>query len=98
MSQSFIEFNWSLVESGYNSFIYIPKTAVAIEVLLESEVLGETAAKDLRPGVLRRGLPRLGYVGFHFQFPNELPTGTQLICRVEETGQIKDSAQLQLDA
>ncbi|MBQ0784409.1 MAG: sulfotransferase family 2 domain-containing protein [Amphritea sp.] len=76
----------------------ISDEAVTVEVLIEDEVLGEAVSTEFRPGMLRLGLPRAGYVGFHFQFPNELPTGTQLTCRVKETGQIIDSIQLQLDA
>ncbi|MBN1007307.1 sulfotransferase family 2 domain-containing protein [Amphritea pacifica] len=66
----------------------ISDESVVVEVLVEDRVLGEAEAKDLRPGILRLGLPRLGYVGFHFQYPDELPTGTKLTCRVKETGQV----------
>ncbi|BBB25592.1 sulfotransferase family 2 domain-containing protein [Amphritea japonica] len=72
--------------------------AVTIEILIEDKVLGEVISTDFRPGMLRIGLPRGGYVGFHFQYPYELPAGTTLICRVKETGQVIDTVRLQLDA
>jgi hypothetical protein len=72
--------------------------AVIIEILIEGVVLGEAVAKDLRPGILRLGLPRLGHIGFHFQYPNELSVGTKLTCRVKETEQFIGSVQLDVQA
>jgi hypothetical protein len=61
---------------------------VVIEVVCEDRVLGEAFAQDLRPGLLRFAPPRLGYVGFHFTYPNALDDGSTVVCRVKATGQV----------
>lgn len=68
---------------------------VVVEVLHEGRVLGEASAHDLRPGMLRFGLPRYGYVGFRVVYPRPLPAGAKVICRVKATGQLLGEASVQ---
>lgn len=68
--------------------------AVVVEILFEGRVLGEAVAHDLRPGLLRFGLPRRGYVGFHFTYSSGLPVGSEVSCRVKETGQFIGTEQV----
>lgn len=68
---------------------------VEIDVYADNQKVGSCLAGDLRPGLLRLGIPRKGYVGFHFAFTKDLPIGTSIRCEVHETGQVLGESQVQ---
>lgn len=61
---------------------------VVIHILHNGKQVGASKASDLRPGMLRLGLPRHGYVGFHFNFEHPCQSGDTISCQVAETGQL----------
>jgi hypothetical protein len=62
--------------------------AVTVDILVDGKSVGVAQARDLRPGLLRFSPPRLGYVGFRFDFKNTLSVGAEVSVIVTDTGQI----------
>lgn len=61
--------------------------AVELAIDVDGKTVGSVYTKDLRPGLLRLGLPRRGYVGFHHNFAEPLANDAVVTVRVAETGQ-----------
>ena len=59
---------------------------VAIEVLIDGNLIGTAKAKNYQPHLCQIGGHRGGYVGFNLKAPR-LKTGNSIECRVAETGQ-----------
>ncbi|MCT7656477.1 hypothetical protein MBH78_21245 [Oceanimonas sp. NS1] len=68
--------------------------AVTVHVFHNNKLIGEAKSTGLRPGMLRLGLPRNGYIGFHFNFKQPCQTGDFITCKAAETGQILASVTL----
>ena len=66
---------------------------VDIDILLDGEKVDTAKATGLRPGLLQFSPPRKGYVGFHFNFPKPLCTGSLVSAVVAETGQVLGEVQ-----
>ncbi|MBR9911237.1 MAG: sulfotransferase family protein [Gammaproteobacteria bacterium] len=60
--------------------------AVDVLVYKNDQLCGQAVASSLRPGQLRYGPPRNGYVGFHVDYQAE--SGDEIRCEVAETGQV----------
>lgn len=60
---------------------------IDVLILRNNEQIGEVKAADLRPGMLRLGLPRNGYIGFHFNFKQPCKPGDHISCRVADSDQ-----------
>lgn len=63
------------------------ESPVEISVLVNGNLEGQVLAKDLRPGLLRLSPPRKGYVGFHYNFSEQITTGDVVECVVAGSGQ-----------
>ncbi|QHD50384.1 sulfotransferase family 2 domain-containing protein [Vreelandella aquamarina] len=61
--------------------------SVELAIEVDGETVATVYAKDLRPGLLRLGLPRRGYVGFHHNFAEPLSEDAVVTVRVAKTGQ-----------
>ncbi|MDP4556231.1 sulfotransferase family 2 domain-containing protein [Halomonas meridiana] len=61
--------------------------SVELAIEVDGEAIDTVYAKDLRPGLLRLGLPRRGYVGFHHNFAEPLSEDAVVTVRVAKTGQ-----------
>ena len=61
--------------------------SVELAIEVNGEAIDTVYAKDLRPGLLRLGLPRRGYVGFHHNFAEPLSEDAIVTVRVAKTGQ-----------
>ncbi|WP_404324918.1 glycosyltransferase family 92 protein [Cobetia sp. UIB-001] len=70
---------------------------VEIDILVNGFVVGRVTATHLRPGMLRWGAPREGYVGFHYDFKKPVPVGAVISCRAVMTGQTIDSSNVMDD-
>lgn len=68
---------------------------VALDILVNSSYVAMLESKDLRPAFLRLGLPRLGYVGFHYDFETPLAKGSVVEVVVSGTGQVLDKRSIQ---
>lgn len=61
---------------------------VSIEVHVNDTLVKTMKATERRPGLSGFNLPRMGYVGFSYQFPKPLSEGDICVCKVAATGQI----------
>lgn len=68
---------------------------VVLDIYVAGKKIDTVESKDLRPGLLRLGLPRSGYVGFHVNFAKPLPTGSVIDVFVPETGQLLGKKRIQ---
>jgi len=59
---------------------------VEVDVLINQTMTGRCVATELRPGLLRWGVPRFGQVGF--KLPLKATVGDKITCRVAMTGQV----------
>ncbi|MGM0831824.1 sulfotransferase family protein [Halomonas qinghailakensis] len=68
---------------------------VKVSVLINGKKIATLSSKDLRPAFLRLGLPRSGYVGFHYNFEAPLIKGSVVEVVVPETGQLLGKRRVQ---
>lgn len=73
---------WAWYEKG--------DASVDLDILVNGTYITTLDSKDLRPAFLRLGLPRLGYVGFHYDFETPLAKGSIVEVVASETGQLLD--------
>lgn len=64
--------------------------SVDLDIRVNGTHITTLESKELRPAFLRLGLPRLGYVGFHYDFETPLSKGSTVEVVVSETGQLLD--------
>lgn len=57
--------------------------AIEIEICLNGTILSIVQAKDFKPGLLKHGLPRRGYVGFRYDFKNQ--NEKNVVCKIKES-------------
>lgn len=69
--------------------------SVSLDVLVNGKQAATLESKDLRPAFLRLGLPRSGYVGFHYNFEAPLAKGSVVEVVVPETGQLLSKRRIQ---
>ena len=62
--------------------------AVALDVLVNGQLIAHIMSHDLATGLLRINPPRQGYVGFHYSFSAPLKADSNVQIRVPETEQI----------
>ncbi|NWO04454.1 MAG: sulfotransferase family 2 domain-containing protein [Alteromonadaceae bacterium] len=74
--------------SGWAWYAQGDRRPVVVEIKVDGEPVGVANAADLRPGLLRFSAPRLGHVGFRFDFKSPLKQGAEVSVVVAETGQV----------
>lgn len=68
---------------------------VALDILVDGKHVATVESKDLRPAFLRLGLPRSGYVGFHYNFVTPLAKRSVVEVVVDDTGQLVGKKRVQ---
>lgn len=60
---------------------------VSLLIFMKGKLLGRCKSNELRPGLLRFGVPNKGFVGFSFNLPSDTVL-SEVFVQVESTGQI----------
>lgn len=68
---------------------------VALSILVDGKQVATVESKDLRPAFLRLGLPRSGYVGFHYNFVTPLAKRSVVEVVVDDTRQLVGKKRVQ---
>ena len=71
--------------SGWGWWAGASDEPLTVRVSRNNQPVGEARATLLRPALLRWGLPRSGYVGFHLEY--QAQPGDMVCCEVADTGQ-----------
>lgn len=64
------------------------ESSVDVKIFVNDKFIATVSSVKLKPGLLRLSPPRLGYVGFHYDFSETLNANDVVRCEVVGTGQL----------